>query len=379
MKKLISLIRSIKNYFIEYKNIHKSFMLSKKNIKIKKKYKVVSNVNINLKFNDNLFQRLRINFLNEIYKTSGHWKEIYKSMNLDKLLDDLNKKDNKFFYETISQPHNNEIHHGFSEITKSITSTYKYFDFYYYETIYDCVFRTACSLGLVRLPEVYHKNNNQTQSIEEILDKIFNKINAKSDFRNTFSMEKGISTTKYGIVSYVSAQQLYHAIKVLKFTENIKNPKILEIGAGLGSSAYHLWNFGIKNYSIMDLPLSAISIGYNLSSLIGDKNILFNKEINTEDVVDKIKIFTPDNLNLIEAEFDLIINCDSITEMSKDVARKYIDFASRRAKFFLSINHEGNSFSVNELFKDSSFEKVSRNLTWYRQGYTEELFKNNNL
>ena len=83
--------------------------------------------------------------------------------------------------------------------------------------------------------------------------------------------------------------------------------------------------------------------------------------------------------SFIDDNFDLMINFDSMTEMSKDQAEKYVDFASNKSKFFLSVNHESNSFTVNQIFKNSSFDKVSRNLTWYRQGYVEELFINRNL
>ena len=191
-------------------------------------------------------------------------------------------------------------------------------------------------------------------------------------------MDKGIKT-KYGVISYAPIQQLYHAIQVLEITKDIKNPKVLEIGAGIGSSAYHAWNFGIKDYTIVDLPLGCISIGFNLSNLIGEDNLLFGIEAENQiEIEKKIKILTSNNLEITK-NFDLIINCDSITEMSKQQADEYVNFASKKAKFFLSINHEGNSFTVDQIFSKSSFDKISRNLTWYRQGYVEELFKNKNF
>ena len=378
MKKFKNLIRSFKDYIYEYENVHRSFMLPKKEIKIPKQNKSTSKLEKKIRFKENLFKRLRLNFLDEIYAAGGHWEDIYKELKLNSLIKELNEKDNKFFYEIISKPHESDIHYGFSDITKSYISSHRYLDFYNHETIYDCIFRIACSLGIVRLPEVYHKNNNKNFSSEELIDKIFENLGVKSDFKNTYSMEKGIKT-KYGIISYAPIQQLYHAIKVLEITKDIKNPKVLEIGAGIGCSAYHAWNFGIKDYSIVDLPLGCISIGFNLSNLIGEDNLLFGIEAENQiEIEKKIKILTSNNLEITK-NFDLIINCDSITEMSKQQADEYVNFASKKAKFFLSINHEGNSFTVDQIFSKSSFDKISRNLTWYRQGYVEELFKNKNF
>ena len=374
IKKLLNLIRSFKDYIVQFKNIHSSFMVPMSEIGILRE-KSISKLEKEIQYSENLFKRLRSNFLEEIYEAGGDWKTIYERNNINSLIKDLLKKDNKFFYEVIGKPHKNEIQWGFSTITKSLTSLTRYTDLYINETIYDCIFRVACSLGLCNLPEVYHKNNNNF-SADELLEKIFNHLGVKTDFKNTFSEIRGIKT-KYGLVSYHNIQQLYQAIKVLEITRKIKNPKVLEIGAGLGSTAYHSWNFGIKNYSIIDLPLGCISVGFNLSNLIGEDNLVFNNEIKNQ--TNKIKIYNPISLGTIDDNFDLMINFDSMTEMSKDQAEKYVDFASNKSKFFLSVNHESNSFTVNQIFKNSSFDKVSRNLTWYRQGYVEELFINRNL
>ena len=80
----------------------------------------------------------------------------------------------------------------------------------------------------------------------------------------------------------------------------------------------------------------------------------------------------PDNI-------DLILNCDSITEMSFEQAEIYTKLASEKSKYFLSLNHDNNSFIISEIFKNTSFKKVYRVPTWYRQGYNEELYVNTSL
>jgi hypothetical protein len=47
--------------------------------------------------------------------------------------------------------------------------------------------------------------------------------------------------------------------------------------------------------------------------------------------------------------FDVVINVDSMTEMRREDAERYLFDVIRGSKSFLSINHEQNSFSVSEL------------------------------
>jgi len=70
--------------------------------------------------------------------------------------------------------------------------------------------------------------------------------------------------------------------------------------------------------------------------------------------------------------YDLVVNVDSMTEMSRDYATRYFEAASRRSRGLLSINHEFNSFTVREIAGPTA--SVYRNEYWLRRGYVEELF-----
>jgi hypothetical protein len=59
-----------------------------------------------------------------------------------------------------------------------------------------------------------------------------------------------------------------------------------------------------------------------------------------------------------------------MTEMARDTAQAYCDAIHTRATTFLSINHEGLSFTVAELMPGGMFQRAPY---WMRPGYVEEL------
>ena len=379
LKKIISLLRSIKNYFFYQEEINKSFLLNKKKLTKKLYQSSISIQNNDITFDEELISRLKTSFLNLDVNVSAHWEDIYNNLKLGALMNQLKENDNYYFHNVMSNPHKTNLHAGFG-LFLLMLSNFSYKDFYANKTIYDCLYRICCYLGIEKMPEPYHSINFQHLTADQLIDNIFDHLKLKTNFPNLFAKEKGIKT-KYGIISYAPLQQLYHAIRVYELTKKIKQPKVLEIGAGIGMSAYHAWNFGIKNYTIVDLPLTCMCSGFFLANTINKNNICFNEEKNNypKDSLEnnnKIKIISPTKLDLVSNNLDLILNCDSLTEMSRDQAEKYIKFASEKSKFFLSINHEGNAFTINELFNNSSFEKISRMPTWYRQGFVEELYRN---
>lgn len=67
-----------------------------------------------------------------------------------------------------------------------------------------------------------------------------------------------------------------------------------------------------------------------------------------------------------------------MTEMSRSAALAYINKLATDSKYFLSINHEQNDFTVNDLVKESKFcNLVSRQRAWICPGYFEQLYSVN--
>ena len=72
----------------------------------------------------------------------------------------------------------------------------------------------------------------------------------------------------------------------------------------------------------------------------------------------------------------MILNVDSLTEIGKDDAIRYFKEIKKKAKYFLSINHEYNLFTISELaFEFPEFKLISRSRSWIRPGYIEELYQ----
>jgi hypothetical protein len=83
------------------------------------------------------------------------------------------------------------------------------------------------------------------------------------------------------------------------------------------------------------------------------------------------------------ARFDLVINQDSIPEMSPATGRAYIDRIKEIAPAFYSVNHEASAMNlradrqlrVPEIIRAAGgYTRRSRNLFWLRDGYVEEFY-----
>lgn len=235
----------------------------------------------------------------------------------------------------------------------------------------DGLVRLAEALGAISLrnpesqvaPSVYWKGDTIVQEIEK-------RLGFSLTFPNPYPNECGVATSK-GIVSYRVPQAIYQAVHIKKLLGNIKNPRVLELGAGLGRTAYYARQLGIMDYTIVDLPFSLISSGYFLGRNLGEENMHYFGEADANSQ-NKIKILPPQAFLEGSEKYDLIINADSLTEMDENNALKYWNKIKESTKVFLSINHEINPFTVRNL-TDQSQSKVERYPYWLRRGYVEEV------
>src|SRR5262249_5720898 len=131
---------------------------------------------------------------------------------------------------------------------------------------------------------------------------------------------------------------LYQAWRIKTLVAGIKRPRILEIGAGLGRTAYYAAELGLTDYTIIDLPSTSVAQGYFLGRALGDEQVTLFGELA---IPGRIKILPPESFldAACEATFDLVLNVDSMTEMDRSVAASYWDKIARSARRFLSINH----------------------------------------
>src|SRR5215467_14347762 len=84
--------------------------------------------------------------------------------------------------------------------------------------------------------------------------------------------EFGFSTSR-GLASYRAIQAIYQAWRVLELTKHIKHPAILEIGPGLGRTAFYCHQAGLTNFTTIDLPLGVVAQAFFLGNALGPDRI----------------------------------------------------------------------------------------------------------
>nr|WP_252731908.1 putative sugar O-methyltransferase [Paraglaciecola arctica] len=289
------------------------------------------------------------------------------------------ENDENIVIKTYQNPGKNELFSGYDFLRKScqVEFEYDHIGLAYAKLCLDGLIRFAEYIGAIPLdnPESWGAKTTSPYDAETIIDNL-DSFAWKFTLPNPYPNEFGLSTSR-GVLSYRVPQALYQAWRIKKLVQGIENPRILEIGAGLGRTAYYANELGIKDYTIIDIPMTATAQGYFLGRTIGENNILFENE-KVDENNPKIRIISPQTFIDENNQYDLIVNVDSLTEMDKLVAQEYWEKIKTSTNTFLSINHESNSFTVRDLLlKDLTLLNISREQYWMRRGYVEELIKIN--
>jgi len=161
---------------------------------------------------------------------------------------------------------------------------------------------------------------------------------------------------------------------------------VCEIGAGAGRVAYWSWRFGIKSYSIIDLPHINVIQGFYLLKALPDAPIRLYGEPEITTQHDREITILPSHCidNLSPHRFDLVLNQDSFPEIHAEIVRDYLmRIREISRKYFLSINHEsspkGGDFVQNRvrdiIDEVGGYEMLCRIPYWLRRGYVMELYE----
>jgi hypothetical protein len=233
---------------------------------------------------------------------------------------------------------------------------------------YDTLLQTARAVAARRVeyPEA-GVDHDDAPPVEELLEQLDKAFGFKIDFPNPFAGEIGIRTSR-GIVSYRAAQALFQAYRTRQLVGDPAKANVMEIGAGLGRTAYYALRMGIGRYTIIDIPMTNVAQGYYLSRVLGDDNVSLYGEPGK-----RLRVLPPVCFRELDEKFDLIVNVDSLTEMAESTAFDYVYGAQRLTRQFLSINHEHNVFTVHSLYRIIYGVKAWRSPYWLRRGYVEEL------
>lgn len=208
--------------------------------------------------------------------------------------------------------------------------------------------------------------------VDKIVESIELVLVINLSFPNPFPGELGLKS-KYGVIGFRSIQSLYQAWRIFQLSKGVDQFKVLEIGAGLGRTAYFANLFGISNYTIVDIPLTNACQAYFLGRVLGEDSVCLYDE---EPDASKIRIIPASEMDDLSERFDLVVNIDSWTEMDQSVATMYWEFSRRFSDRIMSVNHEYNAFTVRDLYRQDEDVSVCRTIYPLRRGYIEELIEN---
>jgi hypothetical protein len=192
--------------------------------------------------------------------------------------------------------------------------------------------------------------------------------------------------TSRGLFGDRDLNSIYTAYLVAGLVRDAEAPRVCEIGAGSGRTAY--WTRRLLPHgaqTIVDLPLVNVVQGFYLISALPDECIVLDGERAPDGVTPAIRIL-PDHAfdELRDDRFDLVLNQDSMPEMGAAIATEYLGWIRHAADIFLSINHESSprfgdgrrQISVPELVAEiGGLELISRQLYWLRRGYAVEIYR----
>ena len=178
---------------------------------------------------------------------------------------------------------------------------------------------------------------------------------------------------------------LHAAYRISRVLRRRTSASVCEIGAGLGKVAYWANRFGLRDYTIFDLPYVSVLSAYFLLKSLPSSAVVLHGEPGA-DTKGTIKIFPFWHLERMpKRHFDLVLNQDSMPEIEQTIVQDYLKTIKKVcSKYFLSINQEGQApltaagkpqLRVMELArKEPGYEEVYRQKFWTREGYVEELF-----
>jgi len=187
-------------------------------------------------------------------------------------------------------------------------------------------------------------------------------------FPSPFRREFGIGNAR-GLTAERALHAIYQAHRVRQLTAAVRDPSVIEIGAGVGRTAYYAHAFGVRDYTIVDLPLTLVGQTLFLTATLGPQAIWLWGEPEPANR-DVIKLCPPAFVERTRKQFHLALNVDSLTEMDRSHAENYIVFAREHCDGLLSINHEANAFAVSDLAPPPSYRFPYA----LRPGYAEEFY-----
>jgi hypothetical protein len=297
------------------------------------------------------------------------------------LHDALMMGDEESVEATLSNPGNTDLFYGADNLFRDITECTagdQTFAETYPLYIQDELKRLsqAIGAGLVWNPEGGSQFPQKQYPPSVSNDELFNFLDAEMGtavrFPNPFPNERGLETPR-GLISPRAMQAIYQAWLAVSLKALTRSPKVLEIGAGMGRTAYYARSFGVSDYTIVDLPMGNVGQAAFLVGALGPDSVWMISD-HRRFQRGRIKICPTSWIDGRAERFGIILNADSLTEMDKDEATRYGEFICRSAEIFISINHEANEFVVANVIPKCHTRAIIRTPYPMRDGYVQEIY-----
>lgn len=241
---------------------------------------------------------------------------------------------------------------------------------------------------LVRLSEavgagrVQSREHGQTQFVLDGLDALFAAIEDRIGSDLTPPRQAGelfgVQLAK-GTFSDRHFDGIYGALRAHRIARDfgIRSPALLEIGGGSGHLAYYARRMGCERFAIIDLPPVLVPQYILLATAFGADVVGFGHR--SEPGIALVNAYAGGADRF--ADWDVVINIDSMPEMAPADAGRYLD-RIRPGGLFLSINQESavqngdhRQNVVADLARDRGFRCHARMPAWLRTGWVEEVFQ----
>lgn len=188
--------------------------------------------------------------------------------------------------------------------------------------------------------------------------------------------------TPRGLFGERDLNAIFTAHLLTRLLRDTAHPRLCEIGAGGGRTAYWSHRLGLRALTIVDLPdVNVVQGYYLLRNLPADHVTLYGEPVRPDPIV---RILPAGALASAGAgRFDLVLNQDSFPEMAPVVVRDYLAWIRTSAERLLSINHESKPTYGPGLVHASVPEEIAcvggflledRFPYWLRRGYVAELY-----
>lgn len=244
-------------------------------------------------------------------------------------------------------------------------------EYYSQYFMYDCLVRFAEAVAAKPMdyPAEMPERHPPLLAVDDLVDRIERRV-GPLQFPTFYPGEGGLKCSR-GIIGYRALQALLQAHLVKSLLPQGASRSVVEIGAGLGRTAYFAQQLTRTTYTIVDLPLTGAAQAYFLGRSLGPDRISLLGESHAADV----RIVPPSTFFESSQTYDLSLNVDSFTEMTPELTMRYMTALSDRSPALLSINHEFNSFSMRDIYDRHPEWKVERTPYWLRQGYAQEVIR----